>query len=493
METQKKFSQSVGAGIKSMFGSPGRTYCILEHKSSSDKHRAGERQEIIVDQITLGRDSACQVTFGNSFPTVSRKHATITRQDNNWVIRHTGSNPTLVNGRPVAKEWFLQNGDEIQLSYEGPKLGFLIPQNPSVKSINISRRLSLFRQQALRPYKTAITVIAAVFLVAIGVLSFFLVNTMISNRETVVEMEKLRIENQELLARAEQFTGNMDSLKREIVQNRTTQRRLEAELGRMREISENLTTGGATGNAPPPSMDPLFPSVYFIMVDRIEIEFGGSRETVTDVAWMGSGFLLDDKRFVTARHVIEAWHYDEESEAMIILNFIANNGGKVVAYFTASSPDGTKISFNSDQFRYDKTGDRIMRVVDEEGNPMLLRYGSLDNGEDWAVATTNKTGLIPFDNQLSRNLPQQSQLHILGYPRGIGATDRANISPIYGSCIVASSGLSNNLLNVSNRNFTNGNSGGPVFALRGNQYVAVGLVSAGMDNLGFIIPIAAAQ
>ena len=160
-ETQmykRSLSGSVGSGMGSLFNGSGKTYYILEHKVSSKYHRAGEAQEIIVDQIELGRDSKCQVQFDESFSTVSRRHAAIVRDGQNWkLVQLSHTNTTFLNGRPVQNEWYLQNGDEIQLSVNGPKLGFIIPSGnkSTVGSIGLSRRLSLFRQQALKPYKTA--------------------------------------------------------------------------------------------------------------------------------------------------------------------------------------------------------------------------------------------------------------------------------------------------------------------------------------------------
>ena len=100
----------------SVFNPSGRRYYILEHKVSSRYHRAGEAQEIIVDQIELGRDSRCQVRFDDSFSTVSRRHAAIIKDGENWkLVQISKTNRTLLNGRPVQTEWYLQNGDEIQL------------------------------------------------------------------------------------------------------------------------------------------------------------------------------------------------------------------------------------------------------------------------------------------------------------------------------------------------------------------------------------------
>lgn len=168
---KRSLAGSVGAGLSSVFNAGGRTYYILEHKVSSQYHRAGEAQEIIVDQIEIGRDPKCQVQFDENFKTVSRRHAAIVRDGENWkLVQLSNTNQTFLNGRPVVKEWYLQNGDEIQLSVNGPKLGFIVPTGNKSKtgSIALSRRLSLFRQQALKPYKTAMAVMSTVIVLLIA-------------------------------------------------------------------------------------------------------------------------------------------------------------------------------------------------------------------------------------------------------------------------------------------------------------------------------------
>ena len=174
METQNNYKRtvagSVGAGMGAIFNGSGRTYYILEHKSSSKYHQAGESQKIIVDQIELGRDASCQVRFDESFETVSRKHAAIVRDGNNWQLVHlSNSNPTLVNGRPIQGSYYLQSGDEIQLSVNGPRLGFIQPQGKQglTSSIKLTERMNLFRQQALRPYRRAIWALSALLILAI--------------------------------------------------------------------------------------------------------------------------------------------------------------------------------------------------------------------------------------------------------------------------------------------------------------------------------------
>jgi pSer/pThr/pTyr-binding forkhead associated (FHA) protein len=154
-----------------IFNASGRTYYILEHKMSSKYHQAGESQKIIVDQIELGRDSSCQVRFDESFETVSRRHAAIVRDGENWkLIPLSTTNATLVNGQVVSGEWHLKSGDEIRLSSRGPVLGFILPQGERslVKSIGLTERMNLFRQQALRPYKTALWILAVVLVLAVA-------------------------------------------------------------------------------------------------------------------------------------------------------------------------------------------------------------------------------------------------------------------------------------------------------------------------------------
>ena len=132
---------SVGAGMAAVFNASGRQYYILEHKTESLYHHAGESQKIIVDQVELGRDSACQVRFDEAFETVSRRHAAIVKEGENWkIIPLSQTNSTIVNGQAIQGEKVLNSGDEIRLSSKGPLMGFIVPQGKQslVSSIGIS-------------------------------------------------------------------------------------------------------------------------------------------------------------------------------------------------------------------------------------------------------------------------------------------------------------------------------------------------------------------
>lgn len=210
---------SVGAGVGAIFNGSGRTYYILEHKTSSKYHTAGESQKIIIDQIELGRDASCQVRFDESFETVSRKHCAIIREGQNWQLIHLSSaNPTLVNGRAVQGPYYLQSGDEIQLSVGGPRLGFIVPQgNQSLtSSIKLTERMNLFRQQALRPYRRAIWALSALLVLAI--LGFGAWNY------------KLHLDNQALRQEMAIYAAQVDSLGMKKAQLESMEQQLATQL-----------------------------------------------------------------------------------------------------------------------------------------------------------------------------------------------------------------------------------------------------------------------
>ena len=170
MNTQykKTISGTIGAGMSALFKG-NANYYILEHKASSQYHKAGESQEIIVNFIELGRDKNCGVRFDETFETVSRRHAAIVKDGDKWkLITLSNTNSTFINGQKIDNEWYLQNGDEIQLSVNGPKLGFIVPNSSNATVLTIWQRIKLFNEQALRPYRTTLIIIGIMLLLIIG-------------------------------------------------------------------------------------------------------------------------------------------------------------------------------------------------------------------------------------------------------------------------------------------------------------------------------------
>jgi len=84
----------------------------------------GEIQEFIEPAISIGRHPSCQVRFPADLATVSRKHAEITREGNQFKLIDRSANGTFVNGKQV-KEALLKDGDVLEFSRGGPKVSFL--------------------------------------------------------------------------------------------------------------------------------------------------------------------------------------------------------------------------------------------------------------------------------------------------------------------------------------------------------------------------------
>ena len=491
---RRSLSGSIGAGMKSVFGGGGRTYYMLVHKVSSKYHKAGESQPIIVDEIEIGRGSQCQVRFDDSFTTVSRRHAAIVRDGDKWkLIQLSTTNSTYLNGQKVHKEWYLQNGDEIQLSTNGPKLGFIIPEGEKgkVSSIGLTARLNLFRKQALRPYKTALTILSCVLLLAIAGLIWLKFSTDKYIRQIEEENEKQRIELAALNDTIDKMAAKSDSLKKQMDQMQLDKAAQDKEIsrlrGKIRVLSQPVNS----------ELTPYDPYVYFIRTAYVDIYWSwGGMTTSKSIGLSGTGFLLDDGTFVTARHVIEPWYFWVQGGGVQeTMRDLAGNvalGGKVVAHFVATSSSGDSFTFTSEQFICSRGSDKIRTtmVFDEMEAYVPLASGG---GSDWAYTKITRSGKgLKFDAEKSRNLERNTNLTILGFPFGFGVDERQDkVSPLVTRATVSSNGLTGGTILTTNSGTEHGNSGGPVFYTdKSGKLVVVGIVSAGTgNNTGFIVPI----
>lgn len=241
-----------------------------------------------------------------------------------------------------------------------------------------------------------------------------------------------------------------------------------------------------TGNV---TLDVLSPFVYYIQTSKIELSYGGKTYAVND-GYSGTGFLLSDGRFVTARHVVQPWMFhsaDSDDERLLILNKLSSAGAVIKHFFNAYSPTGDKMSFISTNARIDSSSDKWSWLG---GESYLLG----DLSKDWASFQTNKVGRLVADGSLSNDLPMQADLKILGYPLGLGAHLRDNdISPLYSEAKVARRGLYEGRIVITAISYEHGNSGGPVFAtLKNGDLRVVGIVSASIGgSTGYIVPISA--
>lgn len=504
----RSLSGSIGSGMKSLMGGSGRRYYVLEHKVSSKYHKAGENQRIIVDQIELGRDSRCQVRFDERFTTVSRRHAAIVKDGDNWkLVQLSKTNSTYLNGHKVDKEWYLQNGDEIQLSTNGPKMGFIVPDGDKglVKSIGLTARMNLFRQQALRPYKRAIIGLACVLVLCLagGIWKIASLDNQLEQKtQQIASLIDQNATNQqvadslakELIATNQQIDGYEDRMAQMAKETAAAKSQARAAQRAADAARRSATDGGDTADGSLKSQ--CFPYTYAIyQVKEVTRYPNGEVETDDDARCVGSGFLLSDGRLVTARHVVETYYYyhgnwgDERiSQLLLAQNAVAHNGGDVETTFVAISNSGDRIRFTNKQCNADRSRDASSTVTLDNGMTLVVKKAGMDTS-DWATVNTGKRGL-PYDAALSGQMPIGSTLHILGFPFGRGAESPNAVSPISSRAEVARDGLDvNGTIMTSNDDTQSGNSGGPVFTVKDGQYTVVGVLSGSTLGKGRVVPI----
>ncbi len=85
----------------------------------------GEIQEFSEGVICIGRHPSSTVHFPADLNIVSRKHAEIVREGNQFKLIDYSVNGTFVNGKRV-REVYLKNGDVLEFAEGGPKVSFLM-------------------------------------------------------------------------------------------------------------------------------------------------------------------------------------------------------------------------------------------------------------------------------------------------------------------------------------------------------------------------------
>ncbi len=597
METQqykRTLAGSVGAGMGAIFNGGGRTYYILEHKTETQYHHIGESQKIIVDQVELGRDSSCQVRFDESCETVSRKHAAIVRDGDNWkLIPLSQTNATFINGQRITQEQILQSGDEIKLSSHGPVMGFIVPQGKQslVSSIGMTERLNLFRQQALRPYKTALWVMGIVLILAIaGLIAWNLyekkenqkvvgeLNEQINEQKRIAEEQDARAaelqiqlenESQEREKVAEQLEqAKKESGERAQAIQDSLQKVLEAKDAQIAEVSqaaksaansayaankrakelrqevdkiqeeaaaeakkaEPATTEEGTSAATVHEEESIVThksieeqlkeaeeNVYYIKINRITVTDNRNTQILefnTERKIGGTGFMMNDGRFITARRVIEPWFYykggvvgdDKNGNEWFYddLQWLANNGCRITSEFTAYSPSGESFTFRNTDFQFHQFKETLSddfaekydprryakRFVDKANVKYVYWYGT-DYRNDWAVRRVKKSeDGLKADNSFSARPVAGTKVWILGYPdeRNLNSMD---VEVTQKANTVNSEGLNiNGVVELASRRWVEGYDGAPVLIDQDGELKVIGILSySDKSNRDIVTPV----
>lgn len=483
---ENRFSKSIGAGFSALTGGKGG-YVVLEHLDDSSTHRRGEQEEVIVDYLEMGRDPKCGLRYSDKESTVSRKHAAIAREGSEWVlVQLSATNPTLLNGKPVNQKWYLKSGDEIQLSVGGPRVGFRIPQNNKLGTLGLTKRINAFGKQALRPYKTAITVMSVLLLAGGAFGSYMLVklNSENADQERIIAEQEARINAavdslQGKLNLGEEAARNLyTEMERVKAANARRMAALREEMAeRDRQYGAAAQPGGPVSGTSTAEIESLHKDVVGMYMNAIVVKNADGEEVHREEPggnFFCSGFLSNDGRFVTARHCAEVWYFPGHREDLLAA---IQSGMTVDALYTMITPDGRSWQNWASDFTVDRSND-----VD----------GFADAGrDDWAYSRVDANDGLQLDAELSASLGQGVQLEILGYPLGIGS-DPNDMHPIYSTTTTARSGLDNGSLLITTIGFDGGNSGGPVFYRTPDGYKVVGIVSATLGEgqaIGTLAPI----
>lgn len=509
MDTQYKNVSSptdvMGSGIRSVFSPSGKSYYVLEHRVSSKFHQAGEQQKIIVDNVVIGRDSSCQVRFDDNFNTVSRKHASIVREGDRWkLVQLSATNSTFVNGVRIAGEQYLESGDEIQVSANGPKLVFTIPGNATspagnMGDLGLTARLQLYSQQALKPYRRALIAGGLALLLAIGGLVWVIYKqVLLDNR-----LDQVVANLDESLAKQ---MAVIDSVENEL---RTADAQLADSIRGAYGLANramSLAHSAQMAAGPAPGVfEQLSKHVYFI---QVILEFNGDQMSVC----AGTAFMLKGGKLVTARHCVDLGYQTlselQNSPYYATLNTLVNyypNEVKVTMLGVSGGGQTIEIPINlkNHNWRMGNTPKQegYVEITDNSGESAeypVLYNTTLPGDDDWAyIQTSSKEGL-DYDPTLSANLKVGTPVQMLGFPMAMG-TERLEITgavtPVYSQGKVGYTGLydANGSIMLDNADVTSGNSGGPAFALNNSgKAVVIGIVS-GMDAQGLYIGTASSR
>ena len=299
-------------------------------------------------------------------------------------------------------------------------------------------------------------------------------------------MKEIMVEDSlERLEQREEDQEKIASLEQKLTQQR---RNAAAQQKRLRSEMAKIESKAASSSFDASEVDQS--KIFYIEVTDFKVSYQGKVDDL-DVAWSGTGFLLEDGRFVTARHVIQAWHFLSEgaSKGMIAANVLEQLGGSVDVTFRAKSPDGTTMNFKSTQFKWDDSDDVDMEAV-LKGKTYNCKVAQLPDAKDWAYFKSGKPSKMPVNATASTQLKQGINVAVFGYSYRIGSSGTP--TPLYSSSVVGFDGTRDGVIYLTNRNFGQGNSGGPAFVKNGGRYEVIGIVSAGTGaEIGILIPIGA--
>jgi len=92
----------------------------------------GKEQEFSEPSVLIGRHPSCHLRFPAELSHISRKHAEIIREGNQFKLIDHSTNGTFVNGKKV-REVYLKDGDVLMFSEGGPQISFLTQMKEGIE------------------------------------------------------------------------------------------------------------------------------------------------------------------------------------------------------------------------------------------------------------------------------------------------------------------------------------------------------------------------
>jgi pSer/pThr/pTyr-binding forkhead associated (FHA) protein len=497
-----KPTQALRTGMTILRGGNVPAY-TLEYLSPARRKKAGEYETIVVPYIEIGRANNCNIQFGEDSPTVSRRHAAIERRESNFfLIQLSQTNPTLVNGQPIGKEIPLNNGDEIQLSMEGPKLRFNVTPTGTA-SMGYTQKIGMMTRQALRPYKNLVMTLLFLLIAVGAVGAFFIYKGIQQNKGLQVEIDKaesLRV--QDSIKYAEILKRSQDVITQQTNDNFNLQNTVLGVTNELDRLKRTIDTTDNVVYTKKEAYKDLKDYIYFLEVVEISVRFPNGELRNVNSGWTGTAFLCEDGKLITARHCIQGWRFSGD-EASTLINFAELNGGTVGVKFRARSSKD-EIVFDYSDVVLDDSEDLVLTgetvINKKETQTYNLKFAN-SYTSDWAYYQTNKVSNIHYDKALSMSLEAGEDLMVLGFSLGKGGPEEGEVKPLFSESSVAQEGVSKDgIITVTNRNFESGNSGGPVFVFdpqTDTKVICIGIISfgnfdtrGGFSSIGGIVPIA---
>jgi hypothetical protein len=502
-------------GMKMRSGNTGSSF-TLQFLTDTGEYPANATKQVAAAYVELGRDKECAVRFGEDAPTVSRKHAALERKGQKvYIYNLSETNQTLVNGRPVHKEWLLHDGDEIQLSADGPRMRFVLPADHHAP--RFTSRIKMFAEQAVRPYRLVLLALLGIFLVgaaAVGIQftkvrsgQARLVAVAQSVTQQVQDQQKaLAVGNSVLVA---EQTRRAEALAAVNKQNQEFQEALTRQSKIIKALVKNATARpprrprrAEPVRKPDPEAVVIGNTQGQVYAVRIYLTVRGNTGQPLDLTdgnrksvrlkdyflGTGTGFVLEDGRFVTSRRWVKPWAYPEGEKDLLGLftNFVHHNGGRASVKLIATAPGGPELTLSDAQFAADSTGDQTVTGNFGFGEGKIVVAGP-DHTHDWAVAKVPITGL-PVSNAGALSTTG-NPVHLLGYEIPAGAQEGPVGSPTYTRRTVTPDAPARGTLAVRGAPFEMSTYGGPAYHVRANQALVVGLLTGGKDGKGYIIPL----